>query len=150
MSNVTSHPVLMTNQSAELVNGSSSDEGISSCTSEQIAVSLVEFGCNTADEQVALLALAWILLIYRGTASGNNGHFTWGFSNLASDEKSDSWEDAGQVSDIIADSTARLSSLLETIQQRRRNNASTFPVYFSNFDPSKPRPEVRCLLAKSD
>lgn len=121
-----------------------------SCISDKIAINAVEFGRRTVDEQVSALALAWILLLYRGTAYGHDGFFTWGFSNLG---KPTSQEDSGHISDIITSGTDRLSNLLEIIQRRRRRGFplddagslnSEIPAFFSNFDPSGPRPEVCC------
>lgn len=109
-----------------------------SCVSENVAIGLAT---RSADDQISRLALAWILLVHRGTADGHNGFFIYGSSGAI--------EDSGHVRDIVGSGTEQVSDLLTVIQQRQRKNnsntSSLYPIFFSNFDPEESRPEVRML-----
>lgn len=130
----------MSNQSSDSASDNNS-ESASSCVSQHITFDAVELSYYKTDEQLAVLALAWILLLYRGTVDSHDGSFFWGFSSLAHDECS-----SGRVSDIITSHTDPLSKLLGAVQQRyQRDGQARFsgdPVFFSNCHPSEPRPEV--------
>lgn len=136
---------------------SASDSGsirsfTSSSTSDHLSFSALQLSSKSFNDQISLLALTWILLVYRGSADGQDGFFTYGFSssNLA---HSKSFEDSGHVSDIVRSTSDSLSDLLHILHQRCCNNSSPPkdtssltslpPIFFSNFNPSESRPEVR-------
>ncbi|ODH51880.1 hypothetical protein GX48_01889 [Paracoccidioides brasiliensis] len=92
------------------------------------------------EDQLDLLVLAWVLLLYRGSGLSEDGEFAWGLTEASNDEFSNFRPKfSGNIIDIISGESDHISKPLESIRARRpsisndeRKQLKDYSIFFTN------------------
>lgn len=75
---------------------------------------------NSLDEQIELLLLTWILLLYRGSGSNEDGHVFWSYQLCGKPHSSLPPQASGLITDVVVRGQESILDALERIRRIRR------------------------------